>query len=141
MADSFLLSILSPDRPFYVGPCVSLILPIGDGSLGIMAHHTPLTAAVMDGEVRFTTPDGKTTLCAIGRGMVDVSRTDVKLLCDSVVLPEEIDEVREQQALEMATADLRRKQGQKDYMLTKLAVSNAVNHLRIKKRQSGTHND
>ncbi len=57
--NAFHLEILSPDRAFYVGDCLSLVIPISDGMLGIMAHHTPITAAIVDGEVTFTTPGGE----------------------------------------------------------------------------------
>ena len=51
---SFHLEILSPERNFYTGECISLVVPISDGMLGIMAGRTPLTAAISDGEVIFT---------------------------------------------------------------------------------------
>ena len=46
MSKAFHLEILSPERTFYNGDCVSLMVPISDGMLGIMAGHTPLTAAI-----------------------------------------------------------------------------------------------
>ena len=58
MSKAFHLEILSPERTFYNGDCVSLMVPISDGMLGIMAGHTPLTAAIVDGEVTFVKPDG-----------------------------------------------------------------------------------
>ena len=42
----FHLEILSPERRFYTGPCLSLVVPISDGMLGIMAGRAPLTAAI-----------------------------------------------------------------------------------------------
>ena len=56
---TFRLEILSPDRAFYRGDSVSLIIPISDGMMGIMAGHTPLTAAIVDGAVIFEKPDGE----------------------------------------------------------------------------------
>ena len=50
MSKAFHLEILSPERTFYNGDCVTLMVPISDGMLGIMAGHTPLTAAIVDGE-------------------------------------------------------------------------------------------
>ena len=70
---SFHLEILSPERNFYTGECISLVVPISDGMLGIMAGRTPLTAAISDGEVIFTLPDGTRRVCAVADGMVDVS--------------------------------------------------------------------
>ena len=42
---TFHLEILSPERSFYRGACVSLIVPISDGMIGIQAGRAPLTAA------------------------------------------------------------------------------------------------
>ena len=88
---TFHLEILSPERPFYDGECVSLIAPISDGMVGIMADHTPFTAAVMDGEVLFTLPDGTKRSCAVANGMLDITSNDARLLCESALAPEEID--------------------------------------------------
>ena len=51
---TFHLEILSPERTFYNGDCISLVVPISDGMLGVQANHTPLTAAISDGEAVFT---------------------------------------------------------------------------------------
>ena len=132
----FHLEILSPDRPFYQGECVSLVAPVTDGMIGIMAGHTPVTAALMDGEVAFTLPSGETRSCAVTRGMLDVSRNDVRLLCESALSPEEIDEEKEREALEEAKLSLMEKQGKKDYMLSQLAFARAFNNLKVKQHSA-----
>ena len=73
MAKPFQLEILTPERAFYRGECISVIVPVSDGMLGIMANHTPMTAAITDGEVVFTLPDGSKIPCAVTQGMIDVS--------------------------------------------------------------------
>ena len=40
MAKPFQLEILTPERAFYRGECISVIVPVSDGMLGIMANHT-----------------------------------------------------------------------------------------------------
>ena len=47
MAKPFQLEILTPERAFYRGECISVIVPVSDGMLGIMANHTPMTAAIL----------------------------------------------------------------------------------------------
>ena len=91
----FHLQILAPERAFYDGDCVSLVVPISDGMLGIMAGRAPLTAALKDGEVIFTLPDGTRRSCAVTRGMLDISRDVARILSESAVAPEEIDEEAE----------------------------------------------
>ena len=112
MAKPFQLEILTPERAFYRGECISLIVPVSDGMLGIMANHTPMTAAITDGEVVFTLPDGSKTPCAVTQGMIDVSASRVRIL------------------------KLREKLGHRDYVLSKLTFAKATNHLRVKQHNS-----
>ena len=135
--NTFHLEILSPERQFYRGECLSLVIPISDGLIGIMANHSPLTAAIQDGELTFTKPSGEKTVCAVTNGMVDVSDNVVKVLCESVILPEEIDEEKERRSKDEALLQLKNKQGHKDYVLSKLALAKAVNNLRVKQHSKG----
>ena len=131
---SFRLEILSPERAFYDGDCLSLTVPISDGMLGIMAGRAPLTAAIPDGEVVFTLPDGKRRICAVADGMVDVSASGVRILCESALAPEEIDEEMERRAMEDARLALAERMAYKDYLLTELTFARAFNNLRVKQR-------
>ena len=130
----FHLEILSPERNFYTGDCLSLVVPISDGMLGIMAGRAPLTAAVSDGEVLFTLPDGTRRVCAVADGMIDVSSTDARILCESALAPEEIDAEEERRAMEEARLALSERMAYKDYMLSQLAFARAFNNLRVKRR-------
>ena len=49
MAAFFHLRVLASDRAFYDGDCESLTVPVSDGELGILAHHSNLVAAVVPG--------------------------------------------------------------------------------------------
>ena len=133
---TFELQILTPERPFYDGPCVSLRVPISDGMIGIMAGHMPLTAAVLDGEVQLTLPDGSRRRCAVTRGLLDVSIENVRLICESALAPEEIDEERERRAAESAQMLLREKQARRDYVQAQLAFARAMNNLKVKQHDA-----
>ena len=131
MAKPFQLEILTPERAFYRGECISVIVPVSDGMLGIMANHTPMTAAITDGEVVFTLPDGSKT-----QGMIDVSAARVRVLCDSALHPDEINAEAERKQAEAAALKLREKLGHRDYVLSKLTFAKATNHLRVKQHNS-----
>ena len=47
MAAFFHLRVLASDRAFYDGDCESLTVPVSDGELGILAHHSNLVAAAV----------------------------------------------------------------------------------------------
>ncbi|MGN1047670.1 MAG: ATP synthase F1 subunit epsilon [Eubacteriales bacterium] len=133
---AFHLEILSPDRPFFVGDCVSVTVPIGDGMIGIMAGHSPLIAAVVPGEVTYVLPDGESFTAAVTQGLINVSPEGARLLCDSVLRPEEIDEEAEKRDAELAMANMKRGQSYRDYKLAQLTFARAVNNLRVKNKKN-----
>lgn len=134
--NSFQLEILTPEKVFYRGECVSLIVPISDGMLGVMANCESLTASMTIGEAYYTRPDGEKILFSVSGGMIDVQDNTVKLLCEYALLPEEIDEEMERQEAENARAELAKEQSRKDYLLSKRMLMNAVNNLKVKEKQS-----
>lgn len=134
--NSFHLEILTPERVFYRGDCVSLIVPVSDGMMGIMAHCEPLTASLAIGEAYYTRPDGEKILFSISGGMIDVDNNTVKLLCEYALLPEEIDEELARREAEDARAELAKKQSRRDYLLSQRMLMNAVNNLKVKEKKS-----
>lgn len=133
---SFHLEILTPERVFYRGECMSLIVPITDGMLGIMAHREPITASITYGEAYYTKPDGEKILFSVSGGMVDVMNNKVTLLCSSALLPEEIDEETERREAEKARSEMVHSQGRRDYHLSKIMLANAINNLKVKEKKS-----
>lgn len=134
--NSFHLEILTPERVFYRGDCVSLIVPVSDGMLGVMAHCEPLTASLTIGEAYYTKPDGEKILFSISGGMIDVDNNSVKLLCEYALLPEEIDAEKARREAEDARAELAKKQSRRDYLLSQRMLMNAVNNLKVKQKDS-----
>lgn len=132
---TFRLEILTPERTFYTGECISLIVPITDGMLGIMANREPITASITRGGAYYTKPDGERVLFSVSGGMVDVRDNIVKVLCESALLPEEINEEKERMEAEIARSKLAKKQSHTDYMVSKLMLSNAINNLKIKRKE------
>lgn len=132
----FHLEILTPKRVFYRGECISLIVPITDGMLGVMANRAPITASLTKGEAYYTKSDGEKILFSISGGMIDVENNTVKVLCEYALLPEEIDEERERRKMEDALSELRKEQSKRDYMLSQLMLSNAINNLKVKQKRS-----
>ena len=49
---TFRLTILASDREFYNGPAQSLVIPVEDGEMAILAHHENLVLSTEIGDVR-----------------------------------------------------------------------------------------
>ena len=131
----FHLEILSPERPFYKGDCISLVVPVTDGMMGIMANHEPMTAAILDGELHFTLPDGESKVCVVSRGMLDISKNDARILCDSALAPDEVDEALEKQAQTDALITEQEAEGLRDYRRTQLAFAKAINTMKSRQKK------
>ena len=132
--NSFYLEILTPERIFYGGDCLSLILPITDGMLGIQANREPITASVTAGEAYYTRPDGEKILFSISGGMIDMDHNRASLLCEYALLPEEIDVDKERREAEEALSELAKQQSEREYKLHKLMLNNAINNLKVKQK-------
>lgn len=134
--NTFKLTILSMDRPFFVGDCISLVVPVSDGMLGIQANHPPFTAAVRAGIVSFTLPDGTRRECAVSRGIIDISKNDPRILCETVLDPDEVDDEMARRALEEAQIATDEEKGRKDYLTSQMAFAKAFNNLKVKQHSA-----
>ena len=129
---TFHLEILTPEKPYFTGECVSVVLPASDGMIGVLAGHSPLVAAVSDGRVVYTAEDGIVGVCAVTRGMFRVSSDRVRVLCESAIAPEDIDVEKERLALQEAEMEMRKKLSYQEYVASQLAFAKAINRLKVK---------
>ncbi len=85
MANStFRLHICSAESDVYRGDCVSLTLPLSDGEIGLLAYHTPVTAAVVPGVLRYRLPkDGGVVRLKVGAGLARFENNDALVLLES----------------------------------------------------------
>ncbi len=130
--DIFQVHILAADRTFYEGPCVSLTIPTSDGEQGILAHHSPMIAAVQTGTLRWQAPGGEVELAAVSPGMVKVEKNEVLVLVDSAERPEEIDEVRARREADQAREALLQQRSRQEHQVAQATLARALNRLRVK---------
>ena len=135
----FQVHILAADRTFYDGPCVSLTVPTSDGELGILAHHSPIIAAVQPGTLRYQAPGEDVKLAAVSPGMVKVENNEVLVLVDSAKRPEEIDAARAQREADEAMEAILQKKSIQEYQVAQGTLARALNRLRVKSSYTGKH--
>ncbi|WP_300683402.1 ATP synthase F1 subunit epsilon [Acutalibacter sp. 1XD8-36] len=135
----FQVHILAADRTFYDGPCISLTVPTSDGELGILAHHSPIIAAVQPGTLRYHAPGGDVQLAAVSPGMVKVENNEVLVLVDSAERPEEIDAARAQREADQAREAILQKKSIQEYQVAQGTLARALNRLRVKSSYTGKH--
>ena len=133
---AFDLEILTPEKPFFRGKCVSVVFPAIDGMMGVLAYHSPMNAAICDGKVVFTLPEGEVRICAVTRGMISVSDRRTRILCESAIAFEDIDVEKERIAMQKAELEMRKTQSHEEYLVSKLAFAKAINRLKVKQYSS-----
>ena len=132
--DTFQVHILAPDRSFYEGPCVSLVVPTSDGERGILAHHDSMIAAIRPGTLRWQPPGQEMQFAAVSPGMVKVEFDDVLVLVDSAERPEEIDEARARREADQAQEAMLQKKSRQEHQLAQATLARALNRLRVKSK-------
>ncbi len=132
--NSFSLHILAAERNFYEGECTSLVVPITDGSYGIMANHKNMVAAIVPGIMEYLPSEGERVVVCVSQGILIVANNDVKVLVDTVETPEEIDENRARAAAEQAKEAMLQKQSIQEYKSAQLRIAREMNRLKLKNR-------
>lgn len=125
----FHCQVVSCDKVFFDGPCVSVVIPGFDGELAFLANHAPCVAALTDGTIRIRTPEDKTVLGVCSTGMLRFRKNTAIILVDTVERPEDIDVVRAREAKERAEEDMREAQSLVEYKASQAALARALHRL------------
>lgn len=131
--NTFKLSILAAEKPFFEGECESLVIPTEDGQSGIMAHHNNMIAAIVPGLLKITLPEQKELVAAVSGGIIKVENNFVLLLADTAEYPEEIDENRARLSAEQAKEAILQKKSIRDYHSAQAKMARAISRLKVKK--------
>ena len=84
MAVAFHVYICSMTGDFYEGECASLTLPLPDGELGVLANHSPFSAAIVPGALRCRLPDGSVIAATVGHGLARFAENKALVLLEQI---------------------------------------------------------
>jgi F-type H+-transporting ATPase subunit epsilon len=129
----FMLEMLTPERTFFKGKVDSIIVQSLDGSLGILAGHSPMVIGLEPSMITIKN-DGETKICANGEGFLQVRPDETIILCQTMEWPEEIELNRVNRAIEEHERKLREAKSIAEYKLSKATLSRAFARLRVKSR-------
>ena len=137
MERTFFLEVVTPERTFFSGECLSMVLPTLDGLYGVLAGHEPMVTAVESGVFKYRTADGMWHFAAVGRGFGEIMPEYVILLVSTAEHPGEIDVQRARQALDRAQHRLHTLPTDRaEYGFAREAVDRAQARLRAKEEQA-----
>jgi F-type H+-transporting ATPase subunit epsilon len=106
--DRIQLQIITTEGVKYDRMVSYVLLPLDGGSIGVLADHAPLMAAVVDGPVKCTFEGGEEYIY-VGTGVVDVYQNKVVLLVRTAEAAETIDLARAKAAEKRAQERLESK--------------------------------
>jgi len=81
---SYHLTIVTPQEVFFEGSVVSLVVPGGAGSFGVLADHAPIISTLIEGPLALTTEEGEKRQFQIGSGFFDLLNNQATLLTTSI---------------------------------------------------------
>ena len=116
MAASFSLSIVTPEKVFFVGE---------------LANHTSLVADLPSGPLKVLKEDGKWRVAAISTGLLKVGGNKVSILANAVEWADEIDLEWAKRSEEDARRRLKEKQDQHELDLAELKLMRALNRISV----------
>ena len=130
MSKLFNLKILTPEREFFDGDVEAVTLHAPDGSITILADHTPFIMPVDFGDIRFK-KDGQWEEAVNSEGFMEVHHQGVIVFVQTCEHPDEIDVRRAETARRRAEEKLRQRQSMSEYKQTKLDLARAMARLRV----------
>ncbi len=98
----FRLSIVSPERILFEDQVQSLIVPGGEGYLGVLSKHAPLISTLKVGEITFRNKANDQIIMATSGGFIEVSDNVATILAETAEFVEEIDLSRAETELKKA---------------------------------------
>ncbi len=130
MAHRFPLDIVTPFGNVFSEPVEHLRVPGVDGTLGILAGHTPLLTTLKVGLVEVR-QFGETRTLAVSGGFIEVMPYQTTILAEAAEFAEDIDVLRASAAKQRAEERLRRHEANLDEARALAALARAMNRIRI----------
>jgi F-type H+-transporting ATPase subunit epsilon len=85
------VEVLTPEGEVFSGEARQVSTRTEVGEIGILAHHTPLLAALRPTELRLRVSDSQTRRFAQAHGWLQVFGNRARLLVEEAITPEDLD--------------------------------------------------
>jgi F-type H+-transporting ATPase subunit epsilon len=130
MAENMSLSIITPEQTVLKNvETDAVVIPVVDGSMGILVNHAPMVANLRVGVLRYK-ENGHFKRVALGGGFLELSNNRITVLADTAEVAESIDVMRAQEARKRAEARLRDRSANVDRARAEAALRRAMTRLR-----------
>jgi F-type H+-transporting ATPase subunit epsilon len=123
------LHLLTPEKNFFDGDVAEVIFTTSEGSIGIMAGHSPAFASVVEGVIEVLIDD-EWQIAAVSQGFARINYDIAEFFLDSVEWSDDIDVFRAQQALKRAEERSKTDCSRVQQVRTQAAMSRALARLK-----------
>lgn len=131
MADRFSLVIVTPSSMVFEGEVRSVLAPGTDGYFEVLIGHVPMLSSLQPGILTIRNDEGRKQFTVSG-GFVEVLRTRVTVLAETIEEVGAIDVGRAQQAEERARRRLESAEEGVDVDRAKASLDRALNRIRAR---------
>ncbi len=128
---AFSLSIITPEKIFFDGEAVQIIVRTTEGDIGILANHTRLVASLPSGPLKVKGEDGSWRTAAVSTGLLKVGGNKVSILANAVEWADEIDIDWAKRSEEDARRRLREEQDKHALDMAELKLKRALNRISV----------
>ncbi|KEQ16561.1 F0F1 ATP synthase subunit epsilon [Endozoicomonas numazuensis] len=130
MAITVHCDIVSAEEEIFSG-LVEMIIATGSlGDLGIAPGHAPLLTDLNPGPIRLITQGGEEEVFYISGGFLEVQPNQVKVLADTALRADDMDELAAEEAKKLAEQELTNQSGEFDYSRAATQLAEAAAQLR-----------
>ncbi|WP_252177794.1 F0F1 ATP synthase subunit epsilon [Endozoicomonas sp. 4G] len=130
MAITVHCDIVSAEEEIFSG-LVEMVVATGSlGDLGIAPGHAPLLTDLNPGPIRLITQGGEEEVFYISGGFLEVQPNQIKVLADTALRADDMDEVAAEEAKKLAEQELANQSGEFDYSRAATQLAEAAAQLR-----------
>jgi len=102
--------------------------------MSFLANHENVVIPLDNGEMKIKTDQEEIIEAFVGDGFIEFLNNEALIVCVSAELPDEIDKRRAEEAKIRAEEELRHKQSQIEYSVSKANLSRAMERIKVKNR-------
>jgi len=133
MARTLRLEIVTPEAKAYSEDVDMVVLPGGDGEIGIYPQHVPVLTTLKPGELRVFR-GGTQTSMAVGEGFAEITGDSVSILTDMALESSAIDEAAAEAAVARARAAMEGDHVGEEVAAIQASLQKALAQLHVKRR-------
>ncbi len=130
MTKTITCDIVSAEEELFSGKITWLSVMGSQGELGIKPGHAPLLTAITPGPVHLYGVDGKEEIFYLSGGYIEVLPKEIKILADTAMRADDLDEAAAKEAKQQAAKDLLTQQGEFNYGQAAAQLAEAAAQLR-----------